>query len=33
MTGGPGFTFWGLFVVCAAIIVAYALWMLFEERR
>ncbi len=33
MTGGPGFTFWGLFVVCAAIVVAYTLWMLFEERR
>ena len=33
MSGGPGFTFWGLFVACAAVVVAYALWMWREERR
>lgn len=28
-----GIIFWGLFVACAAIVLAYALWMLWEERR
>ena len=30
---GPGFIFWGLFVVCGVIVVAYALWMIREERK
>lgn len=30
---GPGPIFWGLFVVCALIVVAYAVWMRWEERR
>lgn len=30
---GSGFVFWGLFVACAAVVLAYALWMLWEERR
>lgn len=30
---GPGFTFWGLFVVCALIVVAYVVWMGWEEGR
>lgn len=30
---GPGFIFWGLFVVCALIVVGYAAWMRWEERR
>jgi len=25
--------FYGLFVVCGAIVVAYTLWMIWEERR
>jgi len=33
MIGRPGFVFWGLFVVCAALVVAYVLWMRWEERR
>jgi hypothetical protein len=33
MSEGPGFIFWGLFVVCAAIVVMYAVWMWWEERR
>ena len=30
---GPGLIFWGLFLVCGAIVVAYAVWMWLEERR
>jgi len=30
---GPGITFWGLFVVCGLIVVAYVVWMRWEERR
>lgn len=30
---GPGFTFWGLFLACAVILAAYAVWMWWEERR
>lgn len=30
---GPGFVFWGLFFVCGLVVVAYGLWMLWEERR
>lgn len=30
---GPGFVFWGLFVACGAILVAYIVWMRWEERR
>jgi hypothetical protein len=30
---GPGFVFWGLFVVCGLILVAYWVWMLWVERR
>ena len=33
MTEQPGFLFYGLFLVCGAIVVAYTLWMLWEERR
>ena len=38
MTGGGalvggGFVFWGLFFVCALIVVAYGVWMWWEERR
>jgi len=29
----PGFTFWGLFVACAVIVVAYVVWMVREERK
>jgi hypothetical protein len=29
---GPGVTFWGLFVACAVILVAYTLWMIWTER-
>jgi hypothetical protein len=28
----PGFVFWGLFVVCALVVVAYVLWMWWVER-
>ncbi len=31
--GGPGFVFWGLFVACAAVLVGYAAWMWWTERR
>jgi len=30
---GPGFTFWGLFVACAVVLLAYLAWMLWTERR
>lgn len=30
---GPGFVFWGLFVACAAILVGYAVWIWWVERR
>ena len=30
---GPGFVFWGLFVACAAILVGYAAWMVWMERK
>ena len=33
MSDGPGFIFWGLFVACAAILAAYAVWMVWVERR
>lgn len=29
----PGFTFWGLFLVCALVVVGYVAWMLWEEGR
>jgi hypothetical protein len=29
----PGFAFWGLFVVFGLIVVLYALWMWWAERR
>lgn len=29
---GPGFTFWGLFLACGLILVAYVVWMRFAER-
>ena len=29
---GPGFIFWGLFVACALVVAAYALWMHHTER-
>jgi hypothetical protein len=29
----PGFVFWGLFMACAAIVAAYALWIWWVERR
>ncbi len=29
---GPGFIFWGLFVACALVVAAYALWMRHTER-
>jgi phage shock protein PspC (stress-responsive transcriptional regulator) len=32
-TAGPGFVFWGLFVVFGAVVVAYVVWMLWIERR
>ena len=32
MTGG-GFTFWGLFLACAVVLLAYLAWMIWEERR
>jgi hypothetical protein len=28
---GPGFIFWGLFVACALVVLAYTLWMLRVE--
>jgi hypothetical protein len=30
---GPGFMFWGLFVACALIVIAYAVWLVREERK
>lgn len=30
---GPGFTFWGLFLACALVVVGYVAWMLWEEGR
>jgi len=30
---GPGFTFWGLFVACGIVVVAYAVWMIWVERE
>lgn len=30
---GPGFTFWGLFVACALLVIGYTVWMLWAERR
>ena len=33
LVNGPGFTFWGLFVACAVIVVAYVVWMIWEERE
>lgn len=29
---GPGWIFWGLFVACGAVAVAYALWIWWTER-
>ncbi len=29
----PGFVFWGLFLACAAIVGAYALWIRRVERK
>lgn len=29
----PGFTFWGLFLMCGAIVAGYVVWMIWEERR
>lgn len=34
MTGAPpGFAFWGLFLACAVVLAAYAVWMWWVERR
>jgi hypothetical protein len=30
---GPGFTFWGVYLACALIVVGYVVWMIREERR
>lgn len=30
---GPGATFWGLFVACAVLLVAYVAWMRWVEGR
>jgi phage shock protein PspC (stress-responsive transcriptional regulator) len=30
---GPGFVFWGLFLVFGVMVLAYVLWMLWVERR
>lgn len=30
---GPGFMFWGLFVACAVVLLAYLAWMIWTERR
>lgn len=27
------FVFWGLFVACGAVVAAYVVWMLWEERQ
>lgn len=29
----PGFVFWGVFAGCAAIVLAYVLWLHWTERR
>jgi hypothetical protein len=33
MSEGPGFIFWGLFLACGVIVLLFALWMWWEERR
>ena len=33
MSDGPGFIFWGLFLVFGMVVVAYVVWMLWVERR
>ena len=33
MIGGPGWIFYGVFLACGVIVVAYVVWMLWEERR
>ena len=30
--GGPGFVFWGLFLVCGLIVAGYIAWMWWVER-
>ncbi len=30
---GPGFMFWGLFLMCGLIVAGYAAWMWWEEHR
>jgi hypothetical protein len=30
---GPGWVFWGLFAACAAVLLAFLAWVLWEERR
>ncbi len=30
---GPGFIFWGLFLVFGALVAGYAVWMVWMERR
>jgi hypothetical protein len=30
---GPGFTFWGLFVACGIVVVAYVVWIIWVERE
>lgn len=30
---GPGWVFWGLFLACGAIVLAYVVWMRWVERR
>ena len=33
MSDGPGFIFWGLFLVFGVVVAGYAAWMLWQEAR
>ena len=33
MIGGPGWIFYGVFLACGVIVVAYVMWLLWEEQR
>lgn len=33
MNASPGFVFWGLFAACGLILLLYAIWMIWVERR
>jgi hypothetical protein len=33
IVGQPGFVFWGLFLVCAVVVVGYVVWLWWVEHK